>query len=129
MGKSSQGVAARRCIHRHGEDQPGKEHRESHAAPAKKPAPRAARRIFCLRALKEAAMGLFARFWHYSIGHVRRRADAAVDQPDPEVAVLGWVISQAWRARVENRPRPTPRRNPLRAPRGDLSEAGAPDSP
>src|SRR3954469_6623148 len=45
-------------------------------------------------------MGLFARFWHYSID-TYGGAPMLLLINLIQVAVLGWVISQAWRARVE----------------------------
>src|SRR5262249_4141354 len=66
-GKEEPGHAARRCVRRRGEDQPSGEHRDAHAAPAKKSAAAQTARLFLLAGPEEAAMGLFARFWHYSI--------------------------------------------------------------
>jgi hypothetical protein len=60
----------------------------------------AAGRFFCLRPVKEVAMGLFAKFWHYSID-TYGGAPMLLLINLIQVAVLGWVISQAWRARVE----------------------------
>jgi hypothetical protein len=57
-------------------------------------------RLFCLGSLEEAAMGLFARFWHYSID-TYGGAPMLLLINLIQIAVLGWVISQAWRARVE----------------------------
>jgi len=45
-------------------------------------------------------MGLFAKFWHYSID-TYGGAPMLLLINLIQVAVLGWVISQAWRARVE----------------------------
>src|SRR4051812_15306488 len=45
-------------------------------------------------------MGLFARFWHYSID-TYGGAPMLLLINLIQVAVLGWVISQAWRARTE----------------------------
>ena len=45
-------------------------------------------------------MGLFARFWHYSID-TYGGAPMLLLINLIQAAVLGWVIAQAWRARVE----------------------------
>ncbi len=45
-------------------------------------------------------MGLFARFWQYSIDTYGGAAMLLLINLI-QIAVLGWVISQAWRARVE----------------------------
>ena len=45
-------------------------------------------------------MGLLARFWHYSID-TYGGAPMLLLINLIQVAVLGWVISQAWRARTE----------------------------
>jgi len=45
-------------------------------------------------------MGLFARFWHYSVD-TYGGAPMLLLINLIQIAVLGWVISQAWRAHVE----------------------------
>jgi hypothetical protein len=58
------------------------------------------RGLFCLAHSKEEAMGLFARFWHYSV-ETYGGAPLLLLINLIQVAVLGWVISQALRAQAE----------------------------
>jgi hypothetical protein len=58
------------------------------------------RGLFCLAHSKEEAMGLFARFWHYSV-ETYGGAPLLLLINLIQLATLGWVISQALRAQAE----------------------------
>jgi hypothetical protein len=57
-------------------------------------------RFFCLQRPKEASMGLFARLWHYSLD-TYGGAPLLLLINLIQLAVLGWVVSQAIRAAAE----------------------------
>src|SRR4051812_21359951 len=56
--------------------------------------------FFCLAHSKEAVMGLFARFWHYSV-ETYGGAPVLLVINLIQLAVLGWVISQTLRAQAD----------------------------
>ena len=56
--------------------------------------------IFCLSGGKEAVMGLYARFWRYSID-TYGGAPLLLLINLVQIAILGWVVSQALRAQAE----------------------------
>jgi hypothetical protein len=66
----------------------------------KSPHARHAGRFFCLPHSKEALMGLFARFWHYSV-ETYGGAPLLLLINLVQLAVLGWVVSQSLRAQAD----------------------------
>jgi hypothetical protein len=67
---------------------------------AKKPAALAVSGTFLLGAFEGGVMGLFARFWHYSL-ETYGGAPLLLVINLLQLAVLGWVISQTLRAKAE----------------------------
>src|SRR3954464_14213891 len=66
----------------------------------KSPRPRPWPGLFCLPDSKEAVMGLFARFWNYSI-ETYGGAPLLLVINLVQLPQLGWVISQTLRAQAE----------------------------